>query len=254
MSLIQSVKKQQYEILTFSRGKANPMNTDFIKELRAHISRIEADPSVRGVILTGNTPGYFTVGLDLKELYYYDETQIEEFWTHWDAMVMEMTCFPKPMIAAINGYSPAGGCVLTITCDHRMMAEGEKFIIGLNEVAVGITVPENIYELYAFWLGRRRAYQCLMQGKLMNVKEAQAVGLVDEVHPMDQLLSKAEENLQRLLMLPDNILQDSKRNMRRALIETLQNLPEVPTKRKLESWFNPNSRAIMKMVVDSLSK
>lgn len=254
MSLIQSVKKQQYEILTFSRGKANPMNTDFIKELRAHISRIEADPSVRGVILTGNTPGYFTVGLDLKELYYYDETQIEEFWTHWDAMVMEMTCFPKPMIAAINGYSPAGGCVLTITCDHRMMAEGEKFIIGLNEVAVGITVPENIYELYAFWLGRRRAYQCLMQGKLMNVKEAQAVGLVDEVHPMDQLLSKAEGNLQRLLMLPDNILQDSKRNMRRALIETLQNLPEVPTKRKLESWFNPNSRAIMKMVVDSLSK
>jgi len=254
MSFIQSVKKQQYEILTFSRGKANPMNTDFIKELRAHISRIEADPSVRGVILTGNTPGYFTVGLDLKELYYYDETQIEEFWTHWDAMVMEMTCFPKPMIAAVNGYSPAGGCVLAITCDHRMMAEGEKFIIGLNEVAVGITVPENIYELYAFWLGRRRAYQCLMQGKLLNVKEAKAIGLVDEVHPMDQLLSKAEENLQRLLMLPDNILQDSKRNMRRALIETLQNLPEVPTKRKLESWFNPNSRAIMKMVVDSLSK
>ena len=254
MSFIQSVKKQQYEILTFSRGKANPMNTDFIKELRAHISRIEADPSVRGVILTGNTPGYFTVGLDLKELYYYDETQIEEFWTHWDAMVMEMTCFPKPMIAAVNGYSPAGGCVLAITCDHRMMAEGEKFIIGLNEVAVGITVPENIYELYAFWLGRRRAYQCLMQGKLLNVKEAKAIGLVEEVHPMDQLLSKAEENLQRLLMLPDNILQDSKRNMRRALIETLQNLPEVPTKRKLESWFNPNSRAIMKMVVDSLSK
>ena len=254
MSFIQSVKKSQYEILTFNRGKANPMNTDFIKELRENISRIEADPSVRGVILTGNTPGYFTVGLDLKELYYYDQDQIEEFWTHWDAMVMEMTRFPKPMIAAINGYSPAGGCGIAITCDHRMMAEGERFIIGLNEVAVGITVPENIYELYAFWLGRRRAYQCLMQGKLMQVKEAQAIGLVDEVYPMEDLLPKAEENLQRLLMLPDNILQDSKRNMRRALLESLENLPEIPKQTKLDSWFNPNSRAIMKMVVDSLTK
>ena len=254
MSYIESIKKPQYEILTFNRGKANPMNTDFVKELRDNISRIEADPSVRGVILTGNTPGYFTVGLDLKELYYYDEAQIETFWINWDAMVMEMTRFPKPMIAAINGYSPAGGCVIAITCDHRMMAAGEKFIIGLNEVAVGITVPENIYELYAFWLGRRRAYQCLMQGRLMSVEEARAIGLVDEVLPMEDLLAKAEENLQRLLLLPDNILQDSKRNMRRALIETLENLPEIPKQMKLDSWFNPNSRAIMKMVVDSLTK
>lgn len=254
MSFIQSIKKPQYEILQFNRGKANPMHTDFIKELREHIARIEADPNTRGVILTGNTPGYFTVGLDLKELYHYDEEQIEEFWTHWDAMVMELTCFPKPMIAAINGYSPAGGCVIAITCDHRMMAEGEKFIIGLNEVAVGITVPENIFQLYAFWLGHRQAYQCLMQGKLMKVREAKAVGLIDEVLEMDDLLPKAEENLQRLLMLPDNILQDSKRNLRRELIDKLQHLPEIPRQQKLDSWFNPNSRAIMKMVVDSLTK
>lgn len=254
MSFIQSVKKSQYEILTFNRGKANPMHTDFIKELRENMARIEADPSLRGVILTGNTPGYFTVGLDLKELYQYDEAQIEEFWTHWDAMILELSCFPKPLIAAINGYSPAGGCVIAITCDHRMMAEGDKFFIGLNEVAVGITVPENIFQLYAFWLGNRQAYQCLLQGKLMKAKEAQAIGLVDEVLPMDQLLPKAEENLQRLLMLPDNILQDSKRNMRRSLIDSIRNLPEIPRQKKLDSWFNPNARAIMKMVVDSLTK
>ncbi len=254
MSFINVIKRDQYEILQLNRGKANPMNTDVVKDIRTELARIKQDTATRALILTGNTPGYFTVGLDLKELYYYDEKQIQEFWEHWDAMVIEMVQFPKPIIAAINGYSPAGGCVLAVTCDYRMMAAGEKFIIGLNEVAVGITVPENIFQLYAFWLGKRQAYHNLMQGRLMSVAEAKACNLIDEVHPMEELLTKAEERLQRLLLLPDNILQGSKKSMRAELIERLENIPEVSTQQKLDLWFDPRSRAIMKMVVDSLTK
>lgn len=77
---------------------------------------------------------------------------------YWDVMVMELICFFKFMIVVINGYSLVGGCVIVIICDYCMMVEGEKFIIGLNEVVVGIMVLENIYELYVFWLGRWRVY------------------------------------------------------------------------------------------------
>ena len=123
MSLIKIDKRNQYEILILNRGKANPIDNDMVTEIRAQLKRVAKDPSVRGIIWTGNTPGYFTVGLDLKELYYYDEAQIQVFWENWDSMVMEMIKFPKPMIAAINGYSPAGGCVLALSCYYRMMAQ-----------------------------------------------------------------------------------------------------------------------------------
>lgn len=254
MGLINIIKKNQYEILELSRGKSNPIHTDMVKEIRSQLNRVAGDDSTRGIIWTGNTPGFFSVGLDLKELYYYDEQQIRHFWENWDAMVLELVKFPKPMIAAINGHSPAGGCVLAVTCDYRMMAAGEKFLIGLNEVAVGITVPENIFQLYAFWLGKRQAYHYLMRGKLLSVTEAKACNLVDEVHEMDQLLPKAEKEMQRLLLTPDNVLFGSKRSLRAELIERLEQIPAVPLQMKLDLWFNPASRAVMKMMVDSLSR
>ncbi|MEM6805937.1 MAG: enoyl-CoA hydratase/isomerase family protein, partial [Bacteroidota bacterium] len=78
-----------------------------VKEIRAYLQEKKEDSRCRGVILHGNTDGYFSVGLDLKALYYYDREEIVEFWEDWDKMVYELATFPKPMIAAINGYSPA---------------------------------------------------------------------------------------------------------------------------------------------------
>ena len=151
MSLIKIESRDQYDVLVLNRGRANPINNDMVTAIRSELKRVAKDDTVRGIIWTGNTPGFFSVGLDLKELYYYDEEQIAGFWENWDAMVMELIKFPKPMIAAINGYSPAGGCVLAVTCDYRLMAKGEKFVIGLNETAVGIADK-------AFWLGSNNGF------------------------------------------------------------------------------------------------
>jgi 3,2-trans-enoyl-CoA isomerase len=252
--MIKIEKRDQYEILVLNRGKGNPINNEMVTAIRENLARIKNDPETRGIIWIGNTPGYFSVGLDLKELYYYDETQIQVFWDNWDAMVMELIKFPKPMIAAINGYSPAGGCVLAVTCDYRMMSEGEKFVIGLNEAAVGIVVPEYIYQIYAFWIGSRQAYHNLLRGRLLSVQEAHDCKLVDEVHPMETLLPAAEKEMQRILRVPDNILINSKRHMRAAMVDRLEQVPKPDPKVKLAAWFDPKSRAMMKMIVDQLSK
>ena len=254
MRFIQAIKKDHYEILQLNRGKANPINHKVVSQIREEVARIEADDQCRGVIWTGNTPGFFSVGLDLKEIYHYDEQTFLAFKRNWDAMVMELTKCSKPMIAAINGYSPAGGCVLAITCDYRMMAEGEKFVIGLNEVAVGITVPETIYELFAFWLGPRLAYQYLMRGKLLTVDRAKEAKLVDEVHTMEALLPAAEKEMQRLLRVPDQILRKSKLAMRSELIRRMENSPVVDDQTILDAWFHPEARALTKAVVENLSK
>lgn len=254
MNLINSIPKADYEILELNRGKANPINNDLVTTLRQNLARIENDARVRGVVLTGNTPGFFSVGLDLKELYYNDEKQITAFWKNWDALVMEMIKFPKPIVAAINGYSPAGGCVLAVTCDYRFMADGEKFVIGLNETSVGIVVPEYIFQLYQFWVGKRLAYINLMEGKLLKVHQAKEINLIDEVCKIEELLPKAQAYLEQLLTKPDNILINSKRNLRAELIERIEKAPKVDMKSRLKAWFDPKSRAMMKALVDNLSE
>ena len=254
MNTLSVIKKNGYDILQLNRGRSNPISHEMVKEIRAYLKEKIQDESTRGVILHGNTDGYFSVGLDLKELYYFDEKQIANFWEDWDAMVHELATFPKPMIAAINGYSPAGGCVLAITCDYRIMAAGEKFLIGLNELAVGIVMPENLYQLAAFWMGRRRAYYNLFRGNLLSVEQAHQEGLIDEVVEMEEVLPRAEKEMQRLLRSPDNLLINSKANMRKELWDRLDGIEEVDVKLKLKAWFDPKSRAVMQMVVQQLEK
>ena len=254
MSNLNIIKKGSYCVIELNRGKANPINTDLVIQIREVLNEILDDKEIRGIIWTGNTDGYFSVGLDLKELFYYDETQISNFWKEWEEMLIELISFPKPMIAAVNGYSPAGGCVLAVTCDFRVMADDPKYMIGLNELAVGISVPENIFLLYKFWLGDKGAYQALMKARLFSPQDALTAGLVDDIKPMSEVLACAEAHLSHMLMASDTMLSNSKLNLRRSLIDGIRNAPIIPEELKLKSWFDPSSRAIMEMVVRRLEK
>ncbi len=252
--MLNTIQKEGYQIVELNRGKGNPINNDMVSAIRAKLKEVAMDDTTRAIIWRGNTDGFFSVGLDLKELYYFDELQMADFWRNWEAMVFELAAFPKPMVAAVNGYSPAGGCVLAITCDYRMMAASDKFVIGLNEIGVGITIPDYIFELYAFWIGSRKAYQNLMTAKLMTVAEAYDCHLVDEVHEMADLLLSAEKYVQGLLRLPYKVVLDSKKVMRRSLLERINNAPKASVQAKLEAWFHPDARAMMGAVVKKLER
>ncbi len=131
--------------LTLDRGSSNAINAEMVHELTDMLQNLEKDDQVGGLILTGKE-GFFSAGLDLIELYNYNEAEIKQFWNDFLAMVSVFVGFKKPMISAISGHSPAGGCVMAICSDYRIMAEG-KYIIGLNEVPVGIIVPDSIFHI-----------------------------------------------------------------------------------------------------------
>lgn len=254
MDTIKIIKKANYAIVQLSRGKASPINMQMLKELRQAWATLAADTSVKGIILTGQA-GIFTVGLDLKEIYYFDEKQIAAFWKEWQLMITELTAFPKPTICAISGHSPAGGCVLAICCDYRIMADGEVYTIGLNEIAVGIAIPTYIFEMYAYWLGKHRAYQYLMQAKLHKVQKAHVIGLVDEICALADLQALAETRLKEWIQYPSTLLRPSKLVMRKEVIEVMQYKEDpVALRAQLDSWFAPTARAVMGALVKRLEK
>ena len=244
--------KDKIAVLSMNRGRSNAINAEMVSELHQMVRNIENDDSIAGLILTGKD-GFFSAGLDLIELYNYDEETIKNFWIDFLNLVTRLVSFKKPMIAAISGHSPAGGCVLALCCDYRIMAEG-KFIIGLNEVPIGIIIPESIFHLYSFWLGQANAYRFLLEGKLMHTQQALSTGLIDEVVNPESILHAAERKMLTYIKLERNAWQQSKKNMRAELLKKVSADPTEMISPMLAQWWSASTRSILKTIIQNLQQ
>ncbi len=253
MQTVHIERKQNYAIVQLNRGKVNAINHQMTKEIRTAFANLESDDTVKGVIVTG-IPHFFSAGLDVIELYSYDEQQMKEFFNDFGGMYIQLAKFTKPLVSAITGHSPAGGCVIAITGDYRIMAEGEKYTIGLNEVAVNIQISSNLIRGYAFWLGEGLASQYLLDGKLLNVDEALASGLVNEVCPLEEVLPKAEAKMQQYLRADEEIFKNTKYKLRKPWLEGMETDPKIDLEQAIALWWKPEIRAKMKAFVESLQK
>jgi 3,2-trans-enoyl-CoA isomerase len=252
MNTIAVTIKDRLAIITLNRGKSNSLNREMVTELTDMLNNIENDSNIGAAIITGKE-NFFSAGLDLIELYNYNEQEAENFWHLFLNFVAKITSFKKPLVAAINGHSPAGGCVIALACDARIMAEG-KYIIGLNEVPVGIIVPNSIFNLYSFWLGKANATRSLLEGKLFNPEAALAIGLVDEVVKQESILTAAERNARKYMAFEGHTWRQSKLNIRRDLIASTSADQSSDLAIMLKQWWSPSTRAILKTIIDNLQK
>ena len=250
MSTFQLILRDRLALITLDRGRSNPINHQMVRELSDCIKAFESDDNVGGVILTGKE-GFFSSGIDLIEAYDYNEEQSREFWIDFLALQHDLVSFKKPLIAAISGHSPAGGCVLAICCDYRVMVDGD-FIIGLNEIPVGIIVPESIFDLYAFWIGKHKAYQYLMEGKLLKVNDAHDIGLIDKVSSRENLMHVAEKKIRTYMQLNPVTWSQSKLNLRNELISKLSADQTPNLNMMLKQWWAPETRKGLQVIIQNL--
>jgi enoyl-CoA hydratase/carnithine racemase len=252
MNTIKVNIKDKIAVLQLDRGRSNAINSEMVGELHQMVLNIQKDDNIAGLIITGKE-GFFSAGLDLIELYQYDEELIRQFWKDFLNLVTAMVSFRKPMISAISGHSPAGGCVIALCSDYRIMAEG-KYIIGLNEVPVGIIVPESIFQLYSFWLGHAAAYRYMLEGKLMHTDEALASGLIDEVVKPESILHAAERKIQKYIQMDSMTWAQSKANLRAELIAKVSADQSAMLEIMLKQWWSPSTRSILKTIIENLQQ
>jgi len=252
MNTLKLINKDGYTIVQMNRGKVNAINYEMVQELRQVFGEIKKDKKVKGVILTGQ-PHYFSAGLDLIELIHYNEKEIHNFFSAFGTLYTELVQFTKPFISAITGHSPAGGCVLAVASDNRYMADGEKYVIGLNEVAVNIQISQNLTEGYAFWMGEGLANRYILEGKLLTGAEAKTVGLVDALLPLDEVLEYAENRMRQYLNADPEIWINTKRKLRKHWLGKLDPDPKNSLKEAATLWWKPEIREKMKAYVASFS-
>jgi enoyl-CoA hydratase/carnithine racemase len=157
-----------------------------------------------------------------------------------------------PVAAAITGHSPAGGAVLSLFCDWRVMAAG-PFVIGLNEVEVGIPMPSVIAAALARLVGARHAEQLCQSGRLLSPDEALAIGLVDRVVPSDRVVSDAIDWCRRLTELPRHAFVTTRRTVRRDLVEIVQRGRTDDIAALIEEWFRPEVQMPLRALAAQLT-
>ena len=253
MKCLKISHKEGYAIVQLNRGKVNAINLEFVRELNEVFQTFQEDDQIRGVIITGQ-PHFFTAGLDVIELYEYDKATISTFMIEFGQFYSTLAKFPKPLIAAITGHAPAGGTVIAIACDYRVMADGEKYGLGLNEILVNIDLSEDVINGYAFWLGQGLANQYLLEGRLMNGKAAQAVGFVNDCCPLENVLARAEHQMQQYLKADTRIFQSIKYKSRKQWLDNMGASSEQDLQQALDIWWSPDVRNRLKGFVERLTK
>ena len=174
-------------LITLNRPKAlNALNSTVQEEVVAALQIFEADDEIGAIVLTGSEKA-FAAGADIKEMHQktYVDMYMSDFFSGWDAMLR----IRKPIIAAVSGYALGGGCELAMMCDFIIAADNAKF--GQPEITLGVMPGMGGSQRLTRFVGKSKAMDMCLTGRMMDAAEAERSGLVSRVVPVAELLDEA---------------------------------------------------------------
>ncbi len=177
--------------ITINRpDKLNALNIKTRQELAEALDELRVDDEIRVVVITGAGEKAFVAGADINE--FAGRTAVQQRTVMKARSIFTAAeDFPKPLIAMINGFCLGGGCELALSCDIRIAGERARF--GQPEINLGIIPGGGGTQRLTHLIGEGKAMQMILTGEMIDAQEAWRLGLVNEVHPVDQLEEKTME-------------------------------------------------------------
>jgi 3,2-trans-enoyl-CoA isomerase len=249
--MIDVIDHDQVRELRLARPPVNALNPALMGALRDQVATAVADG--RAALVLSGMPKVFSAGLDLRELLTLDRASIRAAWELFFGLLADLASCPIPIAAALTGHSPAGGTVLAVYADHRVMAEG-PFLVGLNEVQVGLPVPAVLLRALTFLCGERQAARLAGAGLLVEPPEALRVGLVDEVVPLAEVVPRAIGWAKEMIARPPTARRLTRTELRRPLRESFATVDAAMLDGVVEQWFTAETQAVLQAVLAKLAK
>ena len=215
MSFVTLEAKGPIGILTMNRPEAlNALNEQVLRDLDAALDQAAAQDDILVLVLTGAGRS-FVAGADIAQMKDLSPMEAKRFGLFGNGVFLKLENFPKPVIAAVNGFALGGGCELAMSCDIRVASEKAKF--GQPEVGLGITPGFGGTQRLARIVGVSNAMELILTAKTIKAEEAQRIGLVSHVYPAEELMDKAIELANAIAANAQVAVRQSKAAIRRGM-------------------------------------
>ncbi len=195
-----------YDLVLDGPGK-NALGTTMMESI---IQRL--DEAKGAAVLFSGADGAFSAGLNLKEIATLDAPAMARFVELVEQLMERIFTHPAPTVACVNGHAIAGGCVIALCCDHRVMTNDARARMGLNEVALGLVFPPKIFRIASHRVPPRSIHEVILRGALYAPSDALRLGLVDELSGDARATRlSAEARINELAALPRHAYAATKR-------------------------------------------
>jgi len=237
-------------VLRLDKGRGNAIDEPLVEALASAAGELARDHGVRGVLLASAHPKLFCPGLDLVALSEYDRPQMAHFVTGFSAAVWALYALPKPVVAAVSGAAVAGGCILALTADYRVLRRGAA--IGLNEVKVGVPLPWSVTLLLRASVPPQALTRIALLGRNFSDEAALEAGLADELAEAEGFEALCRSRLEEFAEKDPQALATTKRWLREPTLASMKAGERERLDGFLDGWFSPGTRERVQATVASL--
>ena len=239
-------------LLLLSGGKANAMTVELLDKIEQLVDDFERSPA-NAAVLTGYER-YFSAGLALPALIELDRPAMRAFMDRFARTMLRVYACEKPIVAAINGHAIAGGCVLAMMCDLRVMVDDEQLKIGLNETQLGIGLPPVVLEPLRAQVPPQSLVPVAIRGDLFTPSQAEQHRLVDVIAPKDVFMLVAETNARLLANAGTRAVRQVKRALRAPVIDAISARHSQQGEAWLDTWFSDDAQQRLRAALTRISK
>ena len=250
MSGVRVERDGRIAVLRLDKARGNAIDEPLVDALAAAAAELARDPEVHGVLLASAHPKLFCPGLDLVSLVQYDRASMERFMSAFLVAVWALYGLPKPVVAAVSGAAVAGGCILALTADLRVLKRGAP--IGLNEVKVGVPLPRSVTRLLRATVPPQALSRIALLGRNFSDEAALEAGLADELAEADGFEALCRARLEEFVEKDARSLAATKAWLREGVLAEMMAGESERLSAWLDRWFSESTQQRIQTTVASL--
>ena len=247
--MLKVTSREKVAIIEFNNKVTNAITSTMVSDLRKKLYEIATEDEINALILTSGNTKFFSIGLNIPELYEYTKKEFTQFYRNFNELCLELYGFPKPTVAAINGHAIAGGCIIALCCDYRYISEG-KTLMGLNEIKLGVPVPYPALQILENMIGSEQTKEFVYTGEFLPPESLLELGIVDKIYSQDNLFDHTLEKCLSLIENPSSAFRKIKLDLKMPVVNHIKTRLESHIESFVESWYSNETRILLQKAIE----